>query len=106
MAKKKAAPKKKLEKVNLEAALVELEDIVSELESGTENLDESIEHFERGMHLLKSCHAQLDEAGRRIELVTNVDQDGKISTEPFGDIATVDQSEPDEQPPADALFDG
>lgn len=104
MAKKKAAPKKKLEKVNLEDALVELEGIAAELESGTENLDESIEQFERGMHLMKSCHQQLDEAGRRIELVTNIDKDGNVSTEPFGDIATVDQQEPEDGSTAGPQF--
>lgn len=105
MAKKNTAAKKKPEKVNLEEALVELETIAAELESGTDNLDKSIEQFERGMHLLKNCHQQLDEAGRRIELVTNVDQDGNVSTEPFGDIATVDQLEPNQDSPANPLFD-
>ncbi|MEP3477971.1 MAG: exodeoxyribonuclease VII small subunit [Fuerstiella sp.] len=105
MAKKKAAAKKKPEKVNLEAALIELEAIANELESGTENLDESIEHFERGMHLMKSCNHQLDEAQRRIEVVTNVDPDGNVTTEPFGDIATIDQSEQDEDSSANPLFD-
>ncbi len=105
MAKKKTAAKKKPERVNLEAALIELEEIATELESGTENLDESIEQFERGMYLMKNCNQQLDEAERRIEVVTTVDQDGKINTEPFGNISTLDQQNSDETPSEGPLFD-
>lgn len=96
MAKKKPASKKQPAKINLEEALIELEAITTELESGTENLDRSIDQFERGMQLLKSCHEQLDSAARRIEVVTSVDQDGKVLTEPFTDLATFDQSIEDE----------
>lgn len=91
MAKKKSAASKQPKKISLEDALAELETITAELESGTENLEKSIDQFERGMQLLKNCHQQLDEAARRIEVVTSVDEDGRIQTEPFGDLATFDQ---------------
>ncbi|MCL4106860.1 UNVERIFIED_CONTAM: hypothetical protein GTU68_046254 [Idotea baltica] len=103
MAKKKPATKKQLPKVNLEEALVELEEITAELESGTENLDHSIDQFERGMQLLKSCNQQLDAAARRIEVVTNVDEDGQVHTEPFGDLATFDQPSEGDPPLMDLM---
>ena len=50
-----------------EEALKALEGIVSRLESGDANLDESIRLFEEGMKLSAVCQKRLDEADRKIE---------------------------------------
>ena len=78
--------------IALEAALAELGQIVSRLESGQETLDESLAQFERGMTLLRVCHRKLDAAGQRIELVTQISADGEVTTEPFDATSTLQRS--------------
>ncbi len=52
---------------SFEEALKALEGVVSRLESGEANLDESIRLFEEGMRLSAVCQKRLDEADRKIE---------------------------------------
>ncbi len=52
---------------SFEDALKALEGIVTRLESGEANLDESIRLFEEGMRLSAVCQKRLDEADRKIE---------------------------------------
>ena len=52
-----------------EEALKSLEDVVSKLESGETNLEESIRLFEEGMRLSGLCQKRLDDADRKIELL-------------------------------------
>jgi exodeoxyribonuclease VII small subunit len=78
--------------VTLEAAMTELSQIVSRLESGQETLDESLSQFERGMTLLRICHRKLDSAAQRIELVTQLSPNGDIETEEFDATSTLQRS--------------
>ena len=55
---------------DFESALAELETIVKTLEDGQLPLEQSLEHFERGVALSRFCHTRLDDAERRIELLT------------------------------------
>lgn len=71
------------EEPSLEVALEELRTIVSELESGETPLEELLEKYERGIHLVRSCHGQLDAAHQRIEIVTAAKPDGSLETDPF-----------------------
>lgn len=59
------------QKPDFEKALVELEELVSRLESGELSLDESLDHFKRGIELTRSCQAILDEAQRTIDRLTD-----------------------------------
>lgn len=52
-----------------EAALAELESIVQKLEAGDLPLEESLELFEKGIGLSRSCRERLTNAERRIELL-------------------------------------
>jgi exodeoxyribonuclease VII small subunit len=54
---------------DFEAALAELETIVKRLEEGDLPLEGSLELYERGVHLSRFCHARLEDAERRIELL-------------------------------------
>jgi exodeoxyribonuclease VII small subunit len=54
---------------DFEAALAELDTIVKKLEEGDLPLEESLKLYERGVHLSRFCHARLEEAERRIELL-------------------------------------
>jgi exodeoxyribonuclease VII small subunit len=55
---------------DFETALAELESVVKSLEQGDLPLERSLELFERGVELTRFCHSRLEEAERRIELLT------------------------------------
>jgi exodeoxyribonuclease VII small subunit len=69
-------------KLSFEEALEQLEDIVSKLEDGSINLEESIEEYMRGVHLKNHCENKLKEATLKVEQIT-IDKDGKFSTKEF-----------------------
>ena len=54
---------------DFEAAIAELEGIVKKLEEGDMALDASLKLYERGVQLSRFCHARLEEAERRIEVL-------------------------------------
>ena len=76
------------ESISFEKALATLEQIVHELEEGRLGLAESLARYEEGVKLLRQCHGLLQQAERRIELLTGVDAAGNPVTEPFDDRAT------------------
>ena len=55
---------------DFESALAELEKIVETLEDGQLPLERSLERFERGIALSRFCHARLEDAERRVEVLT------------------------------------
>lgn len=57
------------ENLNFETTIKSLEQIVSELEKGDLNLDESVKKFEEGMALSKKCTKILDEAEKKITIL-------------------------------------
>lgn len=67
-----------------EEQIGELERIVSELEQGDAGLDKSLELFEHGIKLTKSCQKILDTAEKRVKVLM-ADGDG-MSEEDFGDV--------------------
>jgi exodeoxyribonuclease VII small subunit len=69
-------------KLSFEEALEQLEDIVSKLEDGSINLEESIEEYTRGVHLKNHCETKLKEATLKVEQIT-IDKEGKFSTKEF-----------------------
>jgi exodeoxyribonuclease VII small subunit len=90
------------EPMSFEQALLKLELIVRELESNDTGLDRSLERYEIGVGLLKRCRSILDEAERKIRLVTRLDATGSPVTQPF-DVTLVapgDSTQDCEQPAA------
>ncbi|MEY3824958.1 MAG: hypothetical protein RLZZ13_920 [Pseudomonadota bacterium] len=69
-------------KLSFEEALEQLEEIVSKLEDGSINLEESIDEYTRGVHLKNHCETKLKEATLKVEQIT-IDKDGKFSTKEF-----------------------
>ena len=67
-----------ISKLSFEKALAELEEIVDNLESGSVNLEKSIEYYTRGSLLKLHCQSKLDEAVLKLEEI-KVSSDGKIS---------------------------
>ena len=72
-----------LESLTFEQALAELERIVRELENGQIGLEESLNHYEKGVSLLKRCYGQLQQAEQRIVLLKGLDVDDQPVTQPF-----------------------
>ena len=55
---------------DFEAAIAELDGIVKRLEEGDLPLEQSLALYERGVQLSRFCHAKLEDAERRIEILT------------------------------------
>jgi exodeoxyribonuclease VII small subunit len=78
---------------DFETAIAELEGIVKSLEDGDLTLERSLELYERGVQLSRFCHARLEEAERRIEIL---DERGEIKPAPSAlDAAAGRSGEPD-----------
>ena len=58
-----------------------LEKIVTELEKGNLNLDESISKFEEGIKISKECNKMLEEAEKKITIL--LEKDGNIEEKNF-----------------------
>jgi exodeoxyribonuclease VII small subunit len=56
---------------DFESAIAELETIVKHLEDGDLTLEKSLGLFERGVQLSRFCHARLEDAERRIAMLTD-----------------------------------
>jgi len=72
-----------IDKMSFEQALHELEAIVAKLESGSVELEVSIDLYERGEKLKNRCETLLKKATARVEKIT-LSSDGKAQkTEPL-----------------------
>ena len=69
MAEKRAGTVLAVEELSFEAALAELEDIVSRLEQGEVDLEDSIALYERGQSLKAHCEKKLKSAEGRLEKI-------------------------------------
>ncbi|MGL4670588.1 MAG: exodeoxyribonuclease VII small subunit [Methanobacteriaceae archaeon] len=61
--------------MSFEEKLKELESVVSELEGGNLSLEESIAKFEEGMKLSKECNEILEGAEKRINILTQTEDE-------------------------------
>ncbi|MEC9377249.1 MAG: exodeoxyribonuclease VII small subunit [Candidatus Neomarinimicrobiota bacterium] len=61
-----------------EVALEKLENLVEKMESGEATLEQSLEWFEEGMGLIKSCRLQLEKAEQKVQTLIK-DSGGKLS---------------------------
>jgi exodeoxyribonuclease VII small subunit len=64
-----------------ETSLAELESIVKKLEEGDLTLETSLGLYERGVELSRYCHARLEDAERRIEILN---ERGELKPAPPG----------------------
>ncbi|MGW8309949.1 MAG: exodeoxyribonuclease VII small subunit [Thiogranum sp.] len=68
---------------DFESALSELEALVEKMERGDLSLDESLQQFERGVQLTRSCQQALKDAEQKVQVL--LEKDGQITLEPFED---------------------
>ena len=70
------------EKFQFEKALLDLEKIVEALEGGELTLDESLKQYEDGVKLTRACQSKLQEAEKKIEILTR-SLSGELKAVPF-----------------------
>ena len=70
-----------MSKAKFEENMESLEKIVTELEKGDLNLDESIAKFEDGIKISKECNKILEEAEKKITIL--LEKDGEVKEENF-----------------------
>jgi exodeoxyribonuclease VII small subunit len=66
-----------------EASLRALEQAVGALESGGLDLDAALRSYEQGVRLLATCHAILEDAQKKVLLLTGTGPDGTPTLAPF-----------------------
>ena len=54
-----------------EKSLDELEKLVARMEQGDQSLDDSLQSFERGVALYRSCQSALEQAELRVKLLSD-----------------------------------
>lgn len=67
--------------IDFEAALAELESLVTRMESGDLPLDEALRQFERGVELTRLCQQALKDAELKVQVL--LERQGKESLETF-----------------------
>jgi exodeoxyribonuclease VII small subunit len=78
------------EKQSFEDDLKRLQKIVEELSSGKLTLGESLKKYEEGIKLAQGCSASLNDAQRKVELLTK--KEGKYSLEKFNQAESEDKA--------------
>ena len=64
---------KEKKQIPIEQSLERLESLVNLLESGEATLEESLNYFEEGMTLIKTCQNQLKDAEQKVEKLVKKD---------------------------------
>lgn len=77
---------KKEEEKTFEQSLEELEKIAFNLEKGNLDLENSIVEFEKGMKLAKECSEKLDDAEKRINILVQNEETGKLEEVTFEEM--------------------
>jgi len=72
---------KEINSLSFEEALAELQEIVKNIESGKDKLENIIANYERGNALRKHCEMKLNEAKLRVDKIIENTDDGSISLE-------------------------
>ena len=70
-----------IKKFDFNKGLIELEEIVSTMESGDLSLEDSLAYFSKGVELTKSCQIALNDASQKISKLTQ--EDGFTNSTPF-----------------------
>ncbi len=84
-------PRKKPTTPDFEQSLSELESLVEQMEQGDIPLEQSLELFERGIKLTRSCQDSLKKAEQRVKLL--VEKNGNGALEEFGEMNEENHSE-------------
>jgi exodeoxyribonuclease VII small subunit len=69
--------------LSFEAALEKLQTLVKNLESGELSLEDSIKSFEEGVRLTRYSQEQLNQAERKIEILSRETAEATVELKPF-----------------------
>lgn len=67
---------------NFEQNILQLEQIVAKLESGSISLDESLKLFEEGVNVVSACNKALNEAEQKVSVLLK-NKDGSVTEADF-----------------------
>ena len=68
--------------ISFEEAMEKLDGAIRALESGSLGLDAAMQTYEQAVKLLRHCHATLENAERRVNLLLE-EADGSVTEQPF-----------------------
>ncbi len=68
-------------KIDFEASLAKLEELVDQMEEGELTLEESLKAFEAGMKLTRDCQQALKDAEQKVEVL--MQQGAELVSEPL-----------------------
>ena len=94
--KKGAEPVLSRNGLTFESAIQRLEKIVADMEAAELPLEDVLKKYEEGTRLVRFCNQKLDEAEKKIEILTKK-TDGSVALGPF----EVERGESSEEDPAD-----
>jgi exodeoxyribonuclease VII small subunit len=72
---------KKKAPFSFEESLIELEQLVLKLERGDSSLEDSLQAFERGINLTRTCQKALQDAEQKVRVL--IDKNGRQVLESF-----------------------
>jgi exodeoxyribonuclease VII small subunit len=78
----------KPKKIDFEASLGQLEELVEQMEEGELSLEDSLKAFEQGVKLTRDCQQALKEAEQKIQLL--IEQNGELVASPFEENGEVE----------------
>jgi exodeoxyribonuclease VII small subunit len=64
---------------DFENSMSELESLVEAMESGELTLEESLEHFERGIKQVRSCQQVLDKAEQKVKILLDDSEGAQLN---------------------------
>lgn len=77
-----AKSEKKADELSFEQAIDQLNQIVSRIEMGQVPLQESLEQYEKGMKLIRYCRGILQDAEKRIEMISAKEEQKPAESDP------------------------
>lgn len=75
--------KKQNKQPNLEESMSEITQLIDKMEHGELTLEQSLEHFERGIKLVKHCQKVLEEAEQKVQILIQNNNQDELTT--YGD---------------------
>ncbi len=68
-------------KQSFESAMIELEELVTKIETGNLSLEDSLKEFENGIKLSRVCQSALKDAENRVKILTDNDEEQNFNVD-------------------------
>ena len=65
---------------SLEDSLAEITQLIDKMEHGDQTLEQSLAHFERGIHLVKHCQDVLEKAEQKVQILIQKNNQDVLTT--------------------------